>query len=276
MGYQTYYKLISNYYKSEYVLVNSLFVKNNMAILIKKLFNTFNQEDFTEIEPMKYFMYKKMGEIYKYEDIKIEDDKGQKSSNLIQYLKKCEENKNEDLDKVNLLIYLESLFYIYPKYEKQLCLLYYKIGFEILLIKNILINKKKIEKDFDKSKEEINLELTIKLITFLFNRKSNRILIEDKYVFDTMLYSLRELYKNIIKNNAFVLKHIELVKEFLWSLDFILGHLSKDFIKLVNFLKRPENLNDLNKYKKKKKKLVMTLDFFITLINFKKNYEEQV
>ena len=264
MEYQTYYKLISNYYKSEYVLVNSLFVKNNMAIMIKKLFNTFNQEDFTEIEPMKYFMYKKMGEIYKYEDIKIEDDKGQKSPNLIQYLKKCEENKNKDLDKVNLLIYLESLFYIYPKYEKQLCLLYYKIGFEILLIKNILINP------FS------NLELTIKLLTFLFNRKSNRILIEDKYVFDTMLYSLRELYKNIIKNNAFVLQHIELVKEFLWSLDFILGHLSKDFIKLVNFLKRPENLNDLNKYKKKKKKLVMTLEFFITLINFKKNYEEEV
>ena len=274
--YQTYYKLISNYYKNEYALVNSLFVKNDMAVLIKNLFNTFNQEDFAEIESMKYFMYKKMGEIYKYEDIKIEDNIDQKSSNLIQYLKKCKENKNEDLDKVNLLIYLESLFYIYPKYDKELCLLYYKIGFEILLIKCILINKKKSEKDYDNSKEEISLELTVKLITFLFNRKSNRILMEDKYVFDTMLYSLRELYKIIIKNNAFVLKHIELVKEFLWSLDFILGHLSKDFINLVNFLKRPENLNDLNKYKKKKKKLVMTLDFFITLINFKKNYEEQV
>ena len=276
MEYQTYYKLISNYYKNEYDLVNSLFVKNNMAILIKNLFNTFNQEDFTEIESMKYFMYKKMGEIYKYEDIKIEINLSKKSSNLIQYLKKCEENRNEELDKVNLLIYLESLFYIYPKYDKELCLLYYKIGFEILFIKSILFNKKKNEKDFDKSKEEINLELTIKLITFLFKRKSNKILIEDENVFDTMLYSLRELFKNIIKNNAFVLKHIELLKEFLWSLDFILGHLSKDFIKLVNFLKRPENLNDLNKYKKKKKKLVMTLDFFITLINFKKNYEEQV
>ena len=276
MEYQTYYKLISNYCKNEYVLVNSLFVKNNMAILLKDLFNTFNQEDFTEIESMKYFMYKKMGEIYKYEDIKIEEDISQKSFNLIKYLKKCETNKNEDLDKINLLVYLESLLYIYPKYDKNLCLLYYKIGFEILLIKSILINKKKNEKDFDKSKEEINLELTIKLITFLFNRKSNRILIEDKYVFDAMLYSLRELYKNIIKNNAFVLKHVELIKEFLWSLDFILGHLSNDFIKLVNFLKRPENLNDLNKYKKKKKKLVMTLDFFITLINFKKNYEEKV
>lgn len=276
MDYQTYYKLISNYYKSEYVLVNSLFVKNNMAILIKKLFNTFNQEDFIEIEPMKYFMYKKMGEIYKYEDIKIEDNIVQKNFNLIQYLKKCEENKNKELDQINLLVYLESLFYIYPKYDKELCLIYYKIGFQILLIKSILLNEKKNEKDFGKSIEEINLELTIKLITFLFNRKTNRILMEDKYVFDTMLYSLRELYKNIIKNNAFVLKHIELVKEFLWSLDFILGQLSKDFIKLVNFLKRPENLNDLNKYKKKKKKLVMTLDFFITLINFKKNYEEQV
>ena len=66
-----------------------------------------------------------------------------------------------------------------------------------------------------------------------------------------MLLSMRELYNCIIKNGVFVLKHFELIKDFLNSLDFILGHLSRDFIKLVNFFKRPENLIDSHKYIKK-------------------------
>ena len=271
---QTYYKLISNYYKNEYNIINSLFVQNNISILLKKLFHSFNQEDLSEIESMNYFLYKKMGEIYNYKNIKKDDDLSSKNSNLIDYLKLFEEKSN-DLIKINLLSFFDSLVYIYPNYDKNLCLLYYKLGFEILHTKCSTINNQSNEEDED-SQDQIDLELIIKVIIFLFNRKSNRILIEDKYVFNTMLLSMRELYKSIINNNTFVLKHLELIKDFLSSLDFILGHLSRDFIKLVNFMKKPENLDNSNKFRTKKNKLEITLDFFIALLKKKKNFDEKV
>ena len=270
---QEYYKIISNYYKNEFKLINSLYVQNNMSVLINKLFKTFDQEDFSEIESMKYFLYKKMGEIYSHEENKIEDEEEeQKNLNLIDYLNLYKDKCSSDFTQINLLTFFDSLIYIYPKYEKNLCLLYYKIGFEILSSKSSLINNKK--KEEDDLQEQMNFELIIKEIIFLFNRKSNRDLIEDKYVFNSMLLSMRELYRAINQNGAFVLKHFELIKEFLSSLDFILGHLSNDFDKIVNFMKRPENLDNSNKFKKKKKKLEIALDFFISLMNFKKNFEE--
>ena len=276
LKYQEYYKLISNYYNNEYNLVNCLFVKNNMAILIKKLFKSFNYNDFSSIEQMKYFIHKKMGEIYNHEEMKNEDILLEhKNCDLINYLKLFENKNNPDFNKINLLSFLNSLVYIYPKHEKSLCLLYYKIGFEILFTNCSTNYNQKLDEDEDLEKQ-IDLELIIKVIIFLFNRKLNRFLIEDKYVFNTMLLSMRELYNCIIKNGVFVLKHFELIKDFLNSLDFILGHLSKDFIKLVNFFKRPENLIDSQKYIKKKKKLEITLEFFISLLNFKKNFEEKV
>ncbi len=276
LKFQEYYKLISKYYKDEYNLVNSLFVKNNMAILIKKLLKSFNQDDFIGIEQMKYFMYTKMGEIYDHEVVKNKDLDIQKNIDLISYLKTCEKKNNPDFIKINLLTFLNSLVYIYPKHEKSLCLLYYKIGFEILFTNCAANLDRKKTEDNNLKMQMDDLELVIKVIILLFNRKSNRILIEDRDVFNTMLLSMRELYNCINKNGVFVIKHFELIKEFLNSLDFILGHLSKDFVSLVNFFKRPENLNYSDKYSKRKKKLEVTLEFFISLINFKKNYEENV
>ena len=272
---QYYNNIVDNYNVNEYKIMNNIFIRNNLISLIKKLFNNFNQEDFTEIDWMKYFMYKRMGEIYNNEEIKVEDDIDKKNFSLIDYLKTCEEENNPELNKINLINFFELLIYIYPKYEKKLCLLYYKIGFKILYSKCYLMNNK-VKKKSEPSKEVLDLEETIRLIIFIFNRKSNRILMEDKYVFNAILLGMRELYKNMNHNGVFVLKHFELIKEFLCSFDFILGHLSKDFKKLVNFMKRPENLNDCNKYRKKKYKLEITLDFLKSLINFKKNYVENV
>ena len=271
---QEYYSLISNYYKNEYNIINNLYIKNNMSYLIKKIINDFNQDDFSEIEFMKNFLYTKMGEIYNHEIIKG-DELEQKNINLIDYFNSCEEKNGLHFSKINLVTFLDSLKYIYPKYEKKICLLYYKIGFEILYSKISLINNKQNDLEND-LQEQTNLESTIKLVTFLFNRKSNRILLEDKYVFNSMLLSMRELYKYIINNSAFIIKHFEIIKEYLSSLDFILGHLSKDFEKIVNFMRRPENLDDSHKFNKQKIKLETTLDFFISLINFKKIYEEIV
>jgi hypothetical protein len=59
-----YYNLMFNYQIKEYNLVNNLFVKNNLALLIKKIFSMFKFDDLKEISQMNYFMFKKMGEVY--------------------------------------------------------------------------------------------------------------------------------------------------------------------------------------------------------------------
>ena len=273
---QEYYQLITKYYDKEYKLIDSLFIKNNLLLLIKKLFNEFNQNDLSDIEIMKNFLYKKMGEIYNNEDINQQVILEEKNFNLIEYLKQCEDKNNPEFIKIDLITFFGSLIYIYPKYEKNLCLHYYKVGFEMLYSNCYLINNQKKREENDNLNKKINLELIIKVITFLFKIKSNRELIEDKYVFNTMLLSMRELYKCIINDGTFVLKYYELVKEFLNNLDFILGHLSRDFNKIVKFLERPENLCNSIKYKNKKNKLEITLNFLIELLNFKKIFEEKV
>ena len=244
-----------------------------MPILINNILNEFNQNDLSDIEIMKNFLFKKMGEIYNNEALNQKALLDEKNFNLIDYLKQCENKNNPEFIKINLITFFGSLIYIYPKYEKKLCLHFYKLGFEMLYSNCYLINNQKKKED-ENSNKQFNLELIIKTITFLFKIKSNRLLIEDKYVFNTMLSSMRELYKCI--NGTFILKYYELVKEFLSNLDFILGHLSRDFHKIVQFLERPENLGNSNKFKKKKNKLEITLNFFIELLNFKKNFEEKV
>ena len=271
---QLYYKLITkNYDNNEYNIINNLYIKNNMPILINNILNEFNQNDLSDIEIMKNFLFKKMGEIYNNEALNQKALLDEKNFNLIDYLKQCENKNNPEFIKINLITFFGSLIYIYPKYEKKLCLHFYKLGFEMLYSNCYLINNQKKKED-ENSNKQFNLELIIKTITFLFKIKSNRLLIEDKYVFNTMLSSMRELYKCI--NGTFILKYYELVKEFLSNLDFILGHLSRDFHKIVQFLERPENLGNSNKFKKKKNKLEITLNFFIELLNFKKNFEEKV
>ena len=100
---QYYNNIVDNYNVNEYKIMNNIFIRNNLISLIKKLFNNFNQEDFTEIDWMKYFMYKRMGEIYNNEEIKVEDDIDKKNFSLIDYLKTCEEENNPELNKINLI-----------------------------------------------------------------------------------------------------------------------------------------------------------------------------
>ena len=78
-----------------------------------------------------------------------------------------------------------------------------------------------------------------------------------------MQSSLRELLKCICQNGTYFMKHYDLIKEFLNSLDFILGHLSGDFVEIVRFLQRPENLIDCDKFYIVKLKLEKDLQFFI-------------
>lgn len=91
-----------------------------------------------------------------------------------------------------------------------------------------------------------------------------------------MLISLIELLKFISDKDSYLSKNFDLFKEFMNSLDFILGHLSKDYVDIENFMKRPENLFDSKNFLTNKNNLVTNLEFFIILLILKKKFKETV
>ena len=267
-----YYKLIYNYKIKEYNLVNNLFVKNNMALLIKKLLTLFKSDDLKEITQMSYFMYKKMEEVYSFEQVKPKDD-DQTNISLIDFLQYNAKFNKYDYKKIDILPFLKSLIYINQKHERKICLILYKIGFELIKNKYTELNILKKEQEIE---IEPNFNSIIKIITELFKQESCRNLIEDEYVFKTMLISLIELLKFISDKDSYLSKNFDLFKEFMNSLDFILGHLSKDYVDIENFMKRPENLFDSKNFLTNKNNLVTNLEFFITLLILKKKFKESV
>ena len=267
-----FYNVMYKYQIKEYNLVNNLFVKNNLALLIKKIFTKFKKEDLNEISQMKYFSYKKMGEVYTSEQIKEEDTLERKNINFVEFLQFNDLINNDISDKINIFSFLESLIYIYPKYDKKTCLILYKIGFQLLYKKCSIINEKKN----DNGEEiEVNTHLIkiIEVMTMIFNRDDYRKLIKDQNVFCSMLLSLEELLKCVGENYTFFFKFFEKIKDFLNTFDFILEYLTKEFNEIVQYLKRPENLVDSNNFFIYKNKLTTNLDFFITLLNFTKKFE---
>ena len=272
-----YYKLMFNYQIKEYNLVNNLFVKNNLAILIKNIFSLFKYDDLKEIPQMNYFMFKKMGEVYNEEQIKPGNDIEHKTINynLVEFLQFNEEINKDFSKKINILSFLESLIYIDTKNQKKICLILYKIGFQLLYNKCSNLNKQK-DDDEEAAYSSVNLLNIIKIMISLFQKEKYRAILEDQYVFATMLISLRELLKSISEKFTFFLKHLNIIKEFLNNFDFILGHLSTDFFEIMKFLRRPENLLENNDFHIHKIKLETQLEFFITLLNFQKKFEEKI
>ena len=270
-----FYNVMYKYQIKEYNLVNNLFVKNNLALLIKKIFTKFKKEDLNEISQMKYFSFKKMGEVYTSEQIKEENNTDHKNINFIEFLQYNDPINNDISDKINIFSFLESLIYIFPKYDEKTCLILYKIGFQLLYKKCSIINEKKND---DGEGIDINTHLIkiIEVMTMIFNRDDYKKLIIDQYVFSTMLLSLKELLTCVGENFSFFLKFFEKIKDFLNTFDFILEYLSSEFIEIVNYLKRPENLVDSNNFFIHKNKLTTNLDFFITLLNLIKKFEEKI
>ena len=267
-----YFKLIHDYDMKEYNLINNHFVKNNLTLLIKKIFNTFRFEDLKEISQMNNFMYKRMGEVYDQELIKAEEVEEQQNFNLIEFLCFQDELNKEYSKNINIITFLESLIYIYPKYDKKICLILFKIGFEVLY--NLFRNNK--NNNDDKILSNINIGKIIKVLITLFNRKSYLILINDNYAFITMLLGMGQLFKIIKEKSSFFLKHFDMIKELLNSCDFIFELLPKDFSEIVKFLRRPENLVNDYDFNYNKKKLKKILEFFTILISFKKCFEEKI
>ena len=270
-----YYKLMFNYQIKEYTLLNNLFVKNNLALLIKKIFTLFKYDDLKEITQMNYFMFKKMGEVYDEQQIKPVYDIDHKNVNLIEFLQFHEEINKDFSKKLNILSFLESLIYIDTKNQKKISIILYKMGFQLLYNKCSTINKQKNDEE-EGVDSSISLLNIIKIMLSLFQKEKYRVILEDPYVFVTMLLSLKELLKSISEKFTFFLKQLNLIKEFLNSLDFILGHLSLEFVETMKFLRRPENLIENNNFHIHKINLENQIEFFITLLNLQKKFEEKI
>ena len=108
-------------------------------------------------------------------------------------------------------------------------------------------------------------------LILLFSSKSNKKILEDKKVFPIIISGIKFFLLYILsKEDDFIFKNIELMKELFIKLDFVFDILSKDFEKIVYFMKKPNKTKDINKFIKKKKKLKNILDFLIILLEFKK------
>ena len=278
------YRIIQTYYDEEYSLIHNYFVKNNMELLINNILKSFDSNDFAKIAEMENYLYKRMGEIYSSDN--KNNDSLQKNNSLVEFLIINEQNRQYDLKKINIVSFFGSLVYIYQKFRKSTSIIYYKIGFELLLVKC----KDELIKNFEKKNEEINeddsqseiineykldLESITKILILLFSSEINIKLIKDKKVFATMLSSIKVLLLYILsKGGNFIFKNIEILKELFNKLNFIFDKLSLEFEKIVSFMKKPNKTKDKIKFDKKKNKLQNILDFLIIFLEFKKINED--
>ena len=272
------YQMIQSYYDEEYNLIHDSFIKNNMGLLIKKLLKSFNSNDLIEIEGMENYITKTMGEIYIDIDIKMNNECLQKENSLVDFLIINENNLILNMSEINLLCFFDFLVYLYPKYKKTICIIYYNIGFKLLAERcnEELLSNDKIELPHSTNKK-IDLESITKILILLLSRETNRELIEHKKVFMTILNNIRVYFSYIIlRGGGFIIKNVELLKELFHKLDFIFEYLSKDFEKIVKFLKKSTNTKDIDKYIKKRNKLENLLDFLIIFLEFKKVTEENI
>jgi len=235
-----------------------------MELLIKKILNNYNSNDLTQIEEMENYIFKRMGEIYSDKDIGNEENSPKSNSLIEEFILLNEENIKPDLNQINILTFFKSLVYIYPKFKKSICIVYYKIGFKLLIDKLQKENQSDDLEDDDIStgSQKIDLESITNILILLFSRKMNKELIEDKKVFPTMLKSIGIFFDYILnKGGGFIFKNIELLKELFHRLDFIFEYLSQDFEKISLFMKKQNNKGE-NKFKKKKERLKNLLYFF--------------
>ena len=292
------YNMIESYTNEEFDLIHNYFIKNNMEKLINIVLKSFNSNDLLKIEGMNNYLFKKMGEIYSDINIKMNNEFLAKSYSLVEYFKylkdneeikkqnieeeKTDETLNEEkirdnFSKIDLLTFFNSLVYIYPKFKKSICIIYYKIGFQLLSekCKEELLTSNSKEQINNESSKKLDLEPITNILLLLLSRETNRELIEDKTVFPTMLNSIRDYFSYIIFNGSeFVFKNGELLKQLFHKLDFIFDHLSKDFEKIVLFMKKPTKIN--NKFDKKRNRLENLLDFLIIFLEINKLTEENI
>ena len=281
--------------KKEYKLLYEQFIKNEMQKFIKYLLMTFNKNDIESIDIMGNFNFSRYNEIYPYDSLYGKNE-SETILSLVDTLKKYEfelENdyfndlikaNNKSLDKSILSLYksdivqfLNSLIYLYPHYDKKICLIFFKTGFMLLYVNcvkmdSITMNKKSSNENSksNSNNSELNLNSILNAIILLFSRNINHSIIETKNLFFLVLASINIFLRKIKDNHIFVSQNKELIQEFFHKIDFILNHLSNDFEKIVNFMISAKSQQETNKYTKIEQSLNYLINFITTLISFKK------
>jgi hypothetical protein len=130
--------------KKEYKLLYEQFIKNDMQKFIKYLLLTFRKNDIENIDIMGNFNFSRYNEIYPYDSLYGKDE-SEKILSLVDTLKKYEfelendyfsdliKSNNKALDnsilnlyKSDIVQFLNSLIYLYPHYDKKICLIFFR------------------------------------------------------------------------------------------------------------------------------------------------------
>ena len=299
------YKLITSYYKGEYDKLHDQYINNDMEEFILLLKNRFTNNDFNRIYSMKKFLYKRMNEIYSEDLYNLGSLSNRKILPFIDKFKSIENIRyhlNPSYKNISLYSYLTSLVYIYPKYPKKTCILYYKIGFLLLGQKfrklNIEENQNKktefnnntnednvinykrcslkdtvsvsCNKQHTSEEKEYEYDKIIEGLILIFSREINRNIIQEDEVFFTMINSLILFLKDLKENSIYLVKNNSLIRQLFIELDFAFDHLFQDFEKIVNFMKSAENQKLKDKYRKNEERLKIIIIFIITFLSLQK------
>ena len=293
-------RLIMSYYKGENKILHEQYIKNDMEQLIMLLKTRFTIKDFNRIYSMKKFLYRKMNEIYS-DDLffgkEIHDKKGLSFVEQFKLIEKINYLKNSVYKNFSIYSFLTSLIYLYPRYPKKTCVLYYIIGFKLLsqrckqleLEENPYLkfnnNNNQVMYQRMTKKETISLSRTgahsieekyneldkiIEGLIILFSRKINRNVIQDDEDFFVMINSLIEFLKDLKRKNLYLMKKGILITKLFTVLDFVFDHLFNDFEKIINFMKSAENQKLRDKFKKKEKNLKIIIIFISTILSLQK------
>ena len=292
------FKLITSYYKGEYDKLHDQYINNDMEEFILLLKKRFTNNDFDRIYSMKKFLYKRMNEIYSEDLFNSEYYNNRKILSFIEqfkYIENTQFQRDPLFENISLYPYLTSLVYIYPTYSKKTCVLYYKLGFQLLaqkckkLEKNTIKKSSKIEEEMKSYRYSIKDTLTlthnkqhsmeeklyeydkiIEGIILIFSREVNKNIIQDDEVFFTMINSLILFLKEIKENNLYLNKSSSLIRKLFTVLDFAFNHLFQDFEKIVNFMKSAENQKLKDKYRKNEANLKIIIIFITTFLSLQK------
>ena len=306
------FKLITSYYKGEYDKLHDQYINNDMEEFIILLKKRFTNYDFNRIYSMKKFLYKRMNEIYSEDLFNSEFYHNKKIYSFIDLFKSIEyeyiKYRKEPLFKtisLYLYLYLTSLVYIYPEYSKKTCILYYKIGFQLLeqkyrkkdkfnnfenqntqlqnaetyreakayqrlSIRDTLTFSYKQYNNEEKQHIEYEYDQIIESLILIFTREINKNIIQDDEVFFTMIRSLIVFMKEIKDNNIYLTKSSQLIRKLFTVLDFAFTHLFQDFEKIVQFMKSAENQKLKDKYRKNEGNLKIIIMFIATFLSLQK------
>ena len=300
------FRLIMSYYKGENKILHDQYIQNDMEQFIMLLKTRFTNKDFNRIYSMKKFLYRKMNEIYS-DDLYFgyETLYNKKIISFVEQFKLIEKlnyMQNSVYKNFSIYSYFTSLIYLYPRYPKKTCILYYIIGFKLLSQRckqmeleenpyqkfngNNIQNYQRMSK-----RETISLSQTkarnieekhdeldkiIDGFILLFSRKINRNVIQDDEDFFLMINSLIEFLKDLKRRKVYIMKRGHKITKLFEVLDFVFDHLFNDFEKIINFMKSAENQKMRDKFRKKETKLKMIIIFISTILSLQKTSDNNL